>query len=481
MEVHLFGATSSPSCANFPLRKTADDNRGEFPEDIINAVKRNFYVDDCLKSVKSSGCAIEFVVQLRHLLSKGGFRLTKWLCNREEVLESTPESERAPSVLYLDSGQERLPAQRTLGLKWDMGSDKFTFKVDLKDKPNTRRGILSLTSSVYDPLSFLAPIIVPAKKLLQALCRKKLNWDDLVGEIESQTWEKWKEQLSSLSQIAVNRSIKPVNFGELKLAELHNCADASLIACGAVSYLRLVGVEDKVHCTFLMGKSRLAHLKPMTVPRLELSAAVLAVQLDKTLKEELDIPVAQLIFWSDSTCVLRYIRNQSKRLHTFVAKRWLSGPQFLKEEREFWPLDYSLQHQELPDDDQEVKQNPNYHCQILMRGNDRNVLSRLIERCPSWERLRRTVAWLLRFKRWFIGQRSPSPVSTVCTSAKPSLLSVDEVQVAEREVLRHVQRLSFPDVFQALQGLGQSSSPRQVMSELKDLKTTASMRKLVRG
>ena len=142
-------------------------------------------------------------------------------------------------------------------------------------------------------------------------------------------------------------------------------------------------------------------------------------------------------------------------------KRWLSGPQFLKEEKEFWPLDYFLQHQELPDDDQEVKRHPNHHCQILIRGNDRNALSRLIERCSSWERLGRTVAWLLRFKGWFIGQRSPRPVSTVCTSAKPRLLSVDEVQVAEREILKHVQRLSFPDVIQALQGLGQLSSLRR--------------------
>ena len=103
---------------------------------------------------------------------------------------------------------------------------------------------------------------------------------------------------------------KPVNFGELKLSEQHNFADACQIAYGAFSYLRLVDVEDKVHCTFLMGKSRLDHLKPMTVPRLELSAAVLTVQLDKTLKEELDVPVAQSTSWSASTCVLQYIRNQ---------------------------------------------------------------------------------------------------------------------------------------------------------------------------
>ena len=110
-------------------------------------------------------------------------------------------------------------------------------------------------------------------------------------------------------------------FGDLKFAELHNFADASQIAYGAVLYLRMVDVEDRIHCTFLIGKSRLAHLKPMTVPRLELSAAVLAVQLDKSVREELDVPVTQSTYWSDSTCVLQYIRNQSKRFHTFVANR----------------------------------------------------------------------------------------------------------------------------------------------------------------
>ena len=159
MEVHLFGATSSPSCSNFALRRTAEDNKGEFSEEVVKTVKRNFYVDDCLKSLKSAEDAVEFVDQLQDILSKGGFRLTKWSCNRSEVLDSIPQVERAKSVLDLDLGKGELPIQRTLGLHWDMKSDKFLFKVALKDKPNTRRGILSLASSVYDPLGFIAPII----------------------------------------------------------------------------------------------------------------------------------------------------------------------------------------------------------------------------------------------------------------------------------------------------------------------------------
>ena len=166
--VHLFGVTSSPSCCNFALRRTAEDNKGSFVEEMVNTVKKNLYVNDCFKSVKSSERAVEFV------------DLTKWLCNKPEVIESIAKVERAPSVLDLELNKERLPVQRTLGLKWDMESDKFTFEVSLKDKPNTSRGILSLTSSVYHPLGFLAPIVFPAKK-----CCKISADRNLVGTTQS--------------------------------------------------------------------------------------------------------------------------------------------------------------------------------------------------------------------------------------------------------------------------------------------------------
>ena len=93
------------------------------------------------------------------------------------------------------------------------------------------------------------------------------------------------------------------------------------MAYRAVCYLRLVDVNDKMHCAFLVGRSRLAHVRPMTVPRLELSAAVLAVQPKQSIREELDIAVTKSTFLSDSTCVLHNIKNQSRRFHTFVANR----------------------------------------------------------------------------------------------------------------------------------------------------------------
>ena len=115
--------------------------------------------------------------------------------------------------------------------------------------------------------------------------------------------KKWKHDLPKLSQLAVERCVKPADLEKLTFAVLHHFPDASHFAFGAVSYLRMVDSTDNAYCMFLMGKSCLAHIKPMTVSRLELSAAVLAIQLDETLKSELEIPLHQSVFWSDSTTV----------------------------------------------------------------------------------------------------------------------------------------------------------------------------------
>ena len=119
-----------------------------------------------------------------------------------------------------------------------------------KDNPTTRRDILSVTSSV---LGFLAPAILPAKKLLQDLCKLKLGWDNAIGEEELTKWKRWLSDLPDLSKIRVERCIKPSDFGEIKHAQLHYFADASQISYGAVSYIRLVSIDGRIHCVFLMG------------------------------------------------------------------------------------------------------------------------------------------------------------------------------------------------------------------------------------
>ena len=274
MMVHLFGATSSPSCANFGLRRTAEDNQQEFSEEAVNTIKHNFYVDNCLKSVPSENKAIGLANELCQLLSKGGFRLTKWISNSRQVIDSIPMSERAGSVkgLLLD----QLPIERALGVRWDVETDTFGFKISVKDKPATRRGILSVVTSVYDPLGFVAPFILPAKGLLQDLCRKNLGWDDPISDDDLTRWRNWLVELPMLEKLKVNRCFKPINFEEVASSQLHHFADASQRAYGAVTYLHLTDTKGDIHCSFITGKSRLAPLKQLTIPRLELSAAVVA-------------------------------------------------------------------------------------------------------------------------------------------------------------------------------------------------------------
>ena len=186
-----------------------------------------------MKSVQTPHFAVRLVQELTELLKKGGFRLTKWVSNSREVVESIPEKERATSVKNLDF--EHLPIERALGIQWHVSSDTLGFKITIKDKPATRRGILSIISSVYDPLGFVAPFILPAKIILQDLCKKKLGWDDKIPEEVINRWKAWLESLPLLERFCTERCCKPTNFEEVTSCQLHYFSDASQLAYGAVS------------------------------------------------------------------------------------------------------------------------------------------------------------------------------------------------------------------------------------------------------
>ena len=132
----------------------------------FETVKRNFYVDDCLHPVVTDTQAVCLAGQLRELLSKGGFRLTKWISNSREEINSVPESERALSVKDLDLEKNSALTERALGVHWNVQADTFSFKIASKEKPATRRGILSIVSSIYDLLGFVSPCILPANGIL---------------------------------------------------------------------------------------------------------------------------------------------------------------------------------------------------------------------------------------------------------------------------------------------------------------------------
>ncbi|KAI2661518.1 Gag polyprotein [Labeo rohita] len=249
MKVHIFGAVSSPSCANYALRKTATDNKDDFQVEVIETIYNNFYVDDCLKSLPSEEEAIKLATDLTEVCSKGGFQLLKWTSNSRAVLSYIPEAKRSKLTRQLHLEQDSLPLEMALGLNWCVESDTFTFKHAVEKRPHTRRGILSVVSSIYDPLGFLSPVTLQPKLLLQEMCKRKISWDEPIPHTFMQQWTGWLLELEKVSQIKVSRCIKPEGFGRLASVQLHHFADASSYGYGTVSYLRLTNQDDKVHVT----------------------------------------------------------------------------------------------------------------------------------------------------------------------------------------------------------------------------------------
>ena len=165
-------------------------------------------------------------------------------------------------------------------------------------------------------MGFAAPFTLPAKALLQDLCRKNLVWDDPILDEDLTRRRNWLNELPRLKDIKVNRCIR---FGKVASSQLHHFAEASQYAYGAVTYLRLNNSKGDIYCSFIIGKMQLSPLKQFTIPLLKLSAAVVAMRLDRMVMKEIGIPVDQSIFWTDGTYVLGYIANEDKRFHTFVA------------------------------------------------------------------------------------------------------------------------------------------------------------------
>ncbi len=321
MKVHLFGAASSPGCANFGLKYLAAQGQDKFNPSTVKFIQRNFYVDDGLVCATSDAEAIQLIKEARDLCSTGKLRLHKFISNSKEVLKSVPKDDCAESVKDMDMALGEPLMERALGVQWCVSSDDFQFRVTVKEHPNTRRGVLSTVASIYDPLGFVAPFILRGKQILQQLCRDKVTWDEPLPLELSVQWEIWLQDLRNLSNVRIRRCYIPDNFKDVKQYELHHFSDASVIGYGECTYLRAVDVKGEVHCTLVMGKARVAPTKVTTVPRLELTAAVVAARTSVMLRNELEIEGLQEHFWTDSKVVLGYINNDARRFHVFVANR----------------------------------------------------------------------------------------------------------------------------------------------------------------
>jgi hypothetical protein len=321
--VLTFGDKPAPAMAQIALRKTADQAENAHPY-AAEVLKKNTYMDDICDSVPNVECAQQLTKDLDEILDKGGFKVKEWLSN--EILEENLPSEERSSVKFLEGESE----EKVLGVVWNNSKDAFTFKckaneLSVPSQENssklklTKRKILSKVARVFDPIGFAAAFLIRAKIGLQRLWQQGLDWDEELSSEVSKWWTEFFAEIEDLNNVSFPRSLTPPNT--IGLPTLCIFADASRDAFGACSYLRWEKSSGNYESRFISAKSRVAPLKELTIPRLELQAAVLASRLYKTIIEECRLQFERVIFFTDSMIVLTWIRSQSREFKPFVSSR----------------------------------------------------------------------------------------------------------------------------------------------------------------
>ncbi|XP_021951215.1 uncharacterized protein LOC110848334 [Folsomia candida] len=325
MGVLIFGATCSPACAQEAKDRNAAEFQHQLPQ-AYDAIVKKHYVDALLDSTNTVEEAIQLQQQTCEVQLKGGFKLRNWLSNSVEVMASIPEDLRASSMKNLDMSDVQI--ERILGMFWKPDEDTFTFSMNfLKahqsvlqgEKIPTKREVLALVMSLYDPLGFLSLFTVKAKLIIQRARKNNIGWDDPIPVSAQEHWNSWLTELKSISNFIIPRCYSPI-LTTSKQVQLHIFGDAGEEAYGAVAYLRISG-EDEVTTTLVMAKSKVAPLKQLSIPRLELQAAVIGARIAKFITEELEVPLSKTIYWSDSSTVLHWIRAEGRRYQQFVGHR----------------------------------------------------------------------------------------------------------------------------------------------------------------
>ena len=415
----LFGVTLRfRDMAQIALRKTADQAKSSYP-DAAQVLKNNTYMDDICDSVHSVQQAKRLTTELDEMLSKGGFQVKGWLSDQslenEIVRQEKPEMKLLRGVI-----QEKI-----LGTVWNHVKDMLLFNVNPpNDITLTKRTVLSQIARILDPIGFAAALLVRAKIGMQRLWQQGLDWDQELPSASREEWIRFFQEMGDLNHVTFERSLTPVDA--IALPILCIFSDASNEAFGACAYVRWLTESNEYVTRFIAAKSRVAPLKPLTIPRLELQVAVLATRLYQSIVEESRMQFEKVVFFSDSNIVLSWIRSQAREFKPFVSARvaeiegnsdpsqwrhvpgelnvaddvsrgipaqrligrWKQGPEFLQLPEEEWPQENSTA------DLNEVEKGRRKTHAILLTSSPEVIDCK---KFSNWRKLVRTSAYVFRF------------------------------------------------------------------------------------
>lgn len=329
--VHVFGNTSSPAVAIAGLHKVAEWMEDRWSESHVQGIvgrvsqfiKQSFYVDDSLFSTSTPEEAIAVMTAAKDELARYQIRLHKIVCNNQTVLNAFPQCDLGEVSDVLELCQPQIHS--TLGVAWHVNRDEFTFKLDLHERPFTRRGILSIVNSIFDPIGLACPVTLEGKLLQREIINNHgdnsvIDWDEPLSIEHKQSWQNWLNSLENLSQLVIPRCFIPVKFC-VAHRSLHVYADASKEAIGYVIYLRSVSFENNIHVAFVVAGNKVAPKGATSIPRLELCAAVEASKAAFYVHSQIALSIDYVAFYTDSTVVLGYLNNQQRQFTKYVTRR----------------------------------------------------------------------------------------------------------------------------------------------------------------
>lgn len=476
-----YGTSCAPYLAIKTLHQLAEDESQNFPDE-SQILKTDVYMDDLLTGTSSDENAIKMQTRLTSLFARGGFPLHKWTSNSNLVLDQIPQT------LQLSQNSINIKLEesvKALGVTWKPQLDVFELKVlvDCKlESTFTKRTALSVIAKTFDPLGWLAPIIILLKIFMQKLWQAGLNWDDELPIELNLEWQNYLSYLSTMKCIQLPRWLG-ISDTTTKV-ELHGFCDASCSAYAGVVYLRVVE-GNKIKVNLIVARTKVAPVKLISVPRLELCGALLLSSMLKNVRTSLNIPNHCVFAWTDSTIVLAWLRKSPNTWKTFIANRtteilntlnsnqwhhipsqhnpadcasrgmtpeelenhelWWNGPDFLRDS-----INIRYTNCNIPEVTLERKVQ---HVEVVATPITETYSESLLKRYSNLNKLVRVIAYILRFVQ-NCKDKVNSRKAHIDTYSYPQYLTVVELRNARHICIRISQELAFPKEIEILRNQG---------------------------
>ncbi|UYV79156.1 hypothetical protein LAZ67_17001281, partial [Cordylochernes scorpioides] len=436
----VFGLTSSPFLLAATIKyhlslPQFQDNR------CAELLARSFYVDNCILSLSSTHDVKKFIKESSDIMMQAKFELRDWMWNEPGITEQDPAS--------------------ILGMKWHLQTDTIAINVQSlknidEEKSITKRSILSACHRIFDPIQFTCPATIKIKKMVQDAWKENKSWDEPLNEDRRVEFIKWRKQALELDQIKIPRWILPIKGR----TTLHVFCDASAIAYATVIFMRIENASV-IFVRFVEARNRLATIKRITIPRLELLACLIGARLLVHVLENLEESPEKIQCWTDSSPALywiqqqenwaQFVSNRVKEITTltknedwnhvagehnpadlpsrgespskFIKSGWWEGPKWLQEKKEDWPVSKVQYDLEAIEEERrktvvigfvakKPEENPWYLN--LYEGKREVTLTQIL----------RVIAWMLSFK--------PSEY-------KGDVISQEELDSAEKSLVKIIQ------------------------------------------